>query len=52
MMAEAGLGALWFAAAFAARMRLEDSALSPEEEELASRLVAEKYGCDEWNLRY
>ncbi len=41
-----------FAAAFARRLDLEASALSADEEALASRLVADKYGRDEWNLRY
>jgi lipoate-protein ligase A len=41
-----------FAAAFARRLDLEASVLSPDEELLANKLVAEKYGRDEWNLRY
>jgi lipoate-protein ligase A len=41
-----------FAAAFARRLDLEASVLSPEEEALADRLVGDKFCRDEWNLRY
>lgn len=32
-------------------IRLEEGSLTPEEEALAERLVREKYGTEEWNLR-
>lgn len=41
-----------FAAAFAARLDLEASVLSGEEESRALALASEKYGRDEWNLMY
>jgi lipoyl(octanoyl) transferase len=41
-----------FAQAVRECLRAEDSALRPEEEEAARRILAEKYASDEWNLAY